>query len=168
MYLTFKKFGFTALFAAIVVLLNSCGNSPYYQKQDAIPGAKWASSFQPTFKINIPDSAFHYATYLLLRHDEAYKFSNLWVRIKVKGPGDTAFSEGIRINKQLADQAGNWQSNAMAVGGIWEHKLPISNKELSLFNKPGTYEVKIEQVMRVDPLPSVVNVGLRVERHAQK
>jgi gliding motility-associated lipoprotein GldH len=31
------------------------------------------------------------------------------------------------------------------------------------FAKPGTYKVKLEQYMRMDTLPGIVAVGLRVE-----
>ncbi len=165
MFTFFKSRLFIAACTIISIAgMQSCTTSPYYQKQDAIPGAKWDYSFQPVYKINIPDSGYKYATYLLVRHDEAYKFSNIWIRMKVKAPGDTAFSEGVRIDRTIADASGKWQSNAMAVGGIWEHKMPINAKEISLFSKPGMYEIKLEQVMRVNPLPSVINVGLRVER----
>jgi len=151
------------LFLAALAI-SSCTTSPYYQKQDAVPGTKWDYSFQPVYKINIPDSNYKYATYLIIRHDEAYPYANIWVRMRVKAPGDSTFNQGVRIERQLADPTGKWQSNAMAIGGIWEHVMRIGPKETPQFTKPGTYEIKLEQVMRSNPLPSIMNVGIRVER----
>jgi len=148
----------------ILAAVSSCTTSPYYQKQDAIPAAKWDYSFQPVYRINIPDSGHKYATYLIIRHDEAYPYANIWVKMMVKAPGDSTFNKGVRIERQLADPLGKWQSNAMAIGGIWEHMMRIGPKEAPLFDKPGTYEIRLEQVMRSNPLPSVLNVGIRVER----
>jgi len=159
-----SKSAFPALLFLYAAALSSCTTSPYYQKQNAVPGGKWDYSFQPVYRINIPDSNHQYATYLVIRHDEAYPFANIWVRMKVKAPGDSTFSQGVRIERQLADPEGKWQSNAMAAGGMWEHMIRIGPKDAPRFKKPGTYEIKLEQVMRANPLPSVMNVGIRVEK----
>ncbi|WP_118949890.1 gliding motility lipoprotein GldH [Taibaiella helva] len=157
-----------ALGAAVLLLTAiSCGvKSAYYQKQEAIPGAQWEYKFQPVFAVDITDTQALYRFYLLVRHDEGYPNANLWFRLKVKAPGDTTFSEGIRIEKDLADSKGEWLGRGM--GGIWEHKLPLLAKEVPRLAKPGRYEFRIEQIMRSNPLPSVLNVGLIVEKIERK
>jgi gliding motility-associated lipoprotein GldH len=136
--------------------------SPYYQKQVPIPGAAWSYAFQPTFKVQIDDTASRYQLYLLLRHDEAYPNANIWFRIKVKAPGDTTYTDGARIEKTLADPEGKWLARGMS--GIWEHKIPLAASEGPDFKQMGMYEIKVEQVMRRNPLPSVLNIGLIVEK----
>ncbi len=149
--------------AAALWLLSSCGaKSSYYQNQEAIPGAKWDYKFQPVFKVDINDIKAQYRFYLLIRHDESYPNANFWFRLNLKGPGDKTFKDGPRIQKDLADPKGEWLGRGM--GGIWEHKIPLSAKEIPQFSKPGTYEIRIEQVMRDNPLPSVLNVGLIIEK----
>ncbi|WP_118974438.1 gliding motility lipoprotein GldH [Taibaiella koreensis] len=164
-----KKHFASFVLGAIALLLTaaSCGvKSSYYQKQESIPGAKWDYKFQPVFAVDISDTQSLYRFYLLVRHDEGYPNANLWLSLKVKAPGDTTFSEGVRIEKDLADPKGEWLGRGM--GGIWEHKIPFNLKETPKLNKPGRYEFKIEQIMRSNPLPSVLNVGLiieKIERH---
>lgn len=150
--------------ALLVVLgIASCGvKSSFYQKQEPVPGAKWSSKFQPLFRIEIKDVQALYMVNLLLRHDESYPNSNIWFRLKVKAPGDTVFREGPRIEKELANAAGEWLGKGM--GTIVEERIALSAKEMPRFNKPGMYEIKIEQLMRNDPLPAVLNVGLRIEK----
>lgn len=146
-----------------VLFMASCNvKSSYYQKQQAIPGTKWDYKFQPVFKIDITDTAAVYQTYFLMRHDESYPNSNIWFRLKIKGPSDSTFSEGIRIDKELADAEGKWK--AQGTGTIYEHKVPLTIKESPTFKKPGTYEIKLEQIMRQNPLPSVLNVGINIEK----
>lgn len=152
------------IFILCVVLgFASCGvKSSFYQKQVPVPGAKWSSKFQPHFKIEIKDVRARYNVSLLMRHDEAYPNANLWFRLKVKAPGDSVFRDGARIEKQLANAAGEWLGKGM--GSIREERIGIPVKEAPQFTKPGIYEIKIEQLMRNDPLPSVLNVGLRIEQ----
>ncbi|MFT4061339.1 MAG: gliding motility lipoprotein GldH [Edaphocola sp.] len=149
--------------SAVLAALSGCQiKTSYYQKQVAIPKASWSSSYQPTFKIDIRDTATAYKASLLLRHDEAYPFSNIWLRMKVKAPGEKTFSEGTRIEKTLANEDGTWLGRGM--GGIWEERIPIPSREMPKFNRTGVYEIKLEQLMRKDPLPSVMNIGIRIER----
>jgi len=144
-------------------LMASCGvKSSYYQKQQAIKDARWSSGQQPVFRIDIKDTGALYDLFFLIRHDEAYPNSNIWIRMKVKAPGDTLFRDGARIELELADIKGQWLGRGM--GGIWEHKVRIPAREAPRFAKAGTYELKIEHLMRQDPLPSVLNVGLRIEQ----
>ncbi len=141
----------------------SCGvKSPYYQKQMSIPDARWAYAFQPEFKINIEDTAAHYDMMLLVRHDEGYPYANLWLRMHIKAPGDTTFSEGKRIELELADVEGKWKGSGM--GSIWEHRILLNRSQQPTFKEPGTYEIRIEQVMRNNPLSSILNIGLRIEK----
>jgi gliding motility-associated lipoprotein GldH len=151
------------VFFCFTLLLASCGvKSPYYQKQHPVPGTQWAYKFQPVFKVEIKDTAARYDFYFLIRHDEAYPNSNIWFKLKIKAPGDTVFKDGPRIEKALADGEGKWLGTGM--GGVWEHKIPLSRKEAPAFTKPGVYEIKMEQIMRNNPLPSVLNVGLNIEK----
>lgn len=157
------KFNIKYVILGVFLVLAACGmKSPYYQKLVKVPGVAWAYDFRPTFKIHIDDTVSHYQTKFLIRHDEAYPFANLWFRMKVKGPGDTAFVEGERIEVILADAEGKWQGTG--TGDLWEHVVPLSLAGTPMFGKAGDYTIKLEQVMRVDPLPSVMDVGLRIEK----
>jgi gliding motility-associated lipoprotein GldH len=148
------------LFAA--VLAAGCMPSPYYQKQYSVPGNAWKSDFQPTFKVQVTDSASLYELYFIIRHTNAYPFSNIWMWVYTKAPGDTTFAKS-RIQIPLATESGQWLGRGM--GEIWEHRMPISHEgDSAMLRRPGTYEFRFEQNMRVDPLPEVLQVGLRVEK----
>jgi len=149
------------LMAAVLMLASCGGKTAYYQKQVPVPSAAWSSKFMPEFKLEIKDTTANHYCFLLFRHDEAYPNSNVWIRLKTKGPGEKKFTDGPRLEVPLADASGVWLGRGM--GGIWEHKLYLQPEAMPKFNKPGIYEIKIEQLMRTDPLPSVLNVGFMVE-----
>ncbi len=142
--------------------VSSCGNSNYYQKQTGIPNAAWESNFKPVFDLNIPDSNHRYITYVILRHSDDYPFSNLWLELKFKGPKDKVFSKGYKLELTLADLAGKWLARGSS--GIWEHRIPIRLSNTEIFTSPGDYKIQLAQIMRQDPLLSVINIGVRVEK----
>ena len=146
-----------------VLFFGSCMSSPYYQKSITIPGNEWSYKFQPSFKFEIKDTAALYDLYFIIRHTEAYPYSNIWLKVKTKLPGDTLFEES-HVEIPLAEKSGKWLGKGM--GEIWEQRLILGTKWT--FKNPGMCEIKLEQNMRIDPLPDVLNVGIRVEHLGHK
>lgn len=140
-----------------------CMKSPYFQKDVTIPQYKWAYNFQPVFEVNIEDTAALYNLYFIIRHTEAYPYGNIWMWVHTKEPGDTSFLKKTRIEIPLAEKSGKWLGRGM--GEIWEQRMPITRNDAPMiFKKQGVYEIKFEQNMRINPLPEVLQVGLRVEK----
>lgn len=149
----------------VIVSFPACIKSPYYQKEFAVPQNAWAYNFKPSFKFEVTDTAVPYNLYFLVRHTEAYAYSNIWMWIYSKQPGDSTFQRS-RIEIPLAEPSGKWLGRGM--GEIWEQRMPITrNDNPMVFKRKGTYEIKLEQNMRVNPLPEVLQVGLRVEKSEQ-
>jgi gliding motility-associated lipoprotein GldH len=142
--------------------LAGCLPSPVYQKQYAIPKNQWDYAYKPSFKFEITDTTSLYNIYFLVRHTEAYPFSNIWLQIHTKGPGDTTFKTA-RIEVPLAEPSGKWLGRGM--GEISEQRMPITMEgDTAILRRKGTWEIKLEQNMRINPLPDVLQVGLRVEK----
>lgn len=138
-----------------------------YQKQVPVPAAKWAYNFQPEFTFEIPDTNSNYKVFLIFRYDAAFEFSNIWVRSWTKQPGDSVYTEGKRIETVLLAADGTRLGNN--VGGVYEYKVQLkAGQDFEPFKQPGTYSVKLEQIMRKNPLAGLLNVGLRVERYNTK
>ncbi len=149
----------------IIILVLSCFfagclPAPYYQKEEPVPQDAWNYNFKPTFTFDIADTTLVYQPYFIIRHTQAYPYSNLWMWIYIKVPGDSVIKKE-RINVPLAEANGKWLGRGM--GEIYEQRLPIQFDSIS-FNKKGTYQVSLEQNMRVNPLPEVLNVGFRLEK----
>lgn len=147
---------------AIVLFLSSCLSSPYYQKNYSVPGNKWEYGFEPSFKFEVTDTNSLYNLHFLVRHTDAYPYSNIWLMIYTKKPGDTTF-ERTRIEVPLSEPSGKWLGRGM--GEIWEHRMPISHEgDTVMLRKAGMWEIKFGHNMRINPLPEVLQVGLRVEK----
>ncbi len=156
-------FRFTLIaFCCLLLATAGCMKSPYFQKDVSVPQYEWAYNFQPSFKVDIEDTAALYNLYFIIRHTEAYPFANLWMYVYTKEPGDSSFQRS-RIEIPLSEASGKWLGRGM--GEVYEQRMPITRNDAPMiFKKPGTYELKFEQNMRVNPLPEVLQVGLRIEK----
>ncbi|RYE25612.1 MAG: gliding motility lipoprotein GldH [Sphingobacteriales bacterium] len=153
------------LIFVLLACFTSCIKSPYYQKEYSLPQNAWQYQFKPSFKFEITDTTAAYNLFLHIRHTEAYPFSNVWVWIYTKQPGDSSFAKS-RIEIPLAEPTGKWMGRG--AGEIWEQRLALTaGDKAMIFKKAGTYEIRMEQNMRINPLPEVLQVGLRVEKVAR-
>jgi gliding motility-associated lipoprotein GldH len=141
--------------------LSGCLPSPHFQKEEAVPQNAWTYSYKPTFKFDIKDTTVNYQAFFLIRHTQAYPYSNIWIWVYVKTPGDSIIKKE-RINVPLAEPTGKWLGRGM--GEIYEQRMLLNLSDFVAFSKKGTYEVSMEQNMRINPLPEILNVGLRIEK----
>lgn len=157
----------TGIIFLFAILLSACTPSPFYQQTSSIAENAWSNRFIPTYNFEITDTNASYKMFFILRHTDAYPFSNIWLIASLKQPGDSAFQK-LRIEIPLAEQSGKWLGRGM--GEIWEQRLPVNSimNEGGISNflrKKGKYQLKLEQNMRLNPLPDVLQVGLRVEKN---
>ena len=150
------------LLLVLSLTFTGCIQSPYYQKEYNMQQNMWAYNNKPTFKFEVTDTNALYNLYFLIRHTEAYPYSNIWVWVYTKKPGSKTF-EKTRLEIPLAEPSGKCMARGM--GSIWEQRMPISNDgDTVMLRKKGVWEIQIEQNMRVNPLPEVLQVGLRIEK----
>ena len=144
------------------VLLASCRPSPQYQDHYNIPDGAWQASYKPEFHFTITDTAAAYQLFLLIRHTDVYPFSNIWINMDSKAPGDTSWGK-TRIEIPLAAPSGQWLGRG--AGELWEQRVPITTPmRPAFFAKNGDYTVRLSHDMRRNPLPEVLTIGLRVEQ----
>lgn len=146
----------TGLFAS------SCLQSNVFEKNVALPGNRWKSDLKPAFSFHISDTSAHYLLYVTLRHTDAYHFSNIWLQVSTRMPGDTQ-TKPERVEIPLAQADGKWMGRGM--NEIWQHQMSLSGVQgYHRFPRKGIYTIQLEQIMRVDPLPEIMSVGIRIEK----
>jgi gliding motility-associated lipoprotein GldH len=145
--------------AVVFVQLVSCTQLDTFEKNTSIPKYEWESSFGAKGSFAITDTVSSYATYIVLRHTDAYKYNNIWLNVGIQPPGDTLHYQ--KVNLQLGTDATGWIGTGM--NDIWEVRQMLFNRSVK-FKKPGVYNFTISQIMRDDPLPAVMSTGLRIEK----
>lgn len=147
-------------FQVCIFLFAACNwTTGVFEKNQQFSSHEWASSVKPDIAFDINDTVSQYNIYIVVRHTDAYHFNNLYVRVTVKEPGDKQGRTG-DYDLQLATNGNGWIGTAM--DDIYDARLLIQPK--TRFRKTGTYLITLEQLMREDPLKSVLSAGLRVER----
>lgn len=143
----------------IVYCLSSCKKLDVFEKTVSIPNYQWSSSFNPSFEFSIDDTTHAYRAYIIIRHSDAYRYQNIYISMAVKYPStDTVLTE--KINVQLADNGRGWYGSGM--DDIWEYRFPLNKTPLHL--RKGSYIFTLQQIMRDNPLPHILNAGIRVEK----
>lgn len=146
------------LAASLSCLLYACTTIDLYEKTVTIPQHAWKSNFKPSFDFTIKDTTSLYRIFLVLRHNEKYSFSNIYLNLYVKGPGQDSTLK-IQKDLTLATNEKGWLGTGM--DDIYEHRIELAEKQ-SL--KAGTYTFTLEEIMREDPLQNVLNAGIRLEK----
>ena len=148
------------LLPASCVWLSSCDTIDLYEKVVPVPKHQWQGSYKPEFTFNIKDTAVPYQVYFIIRHNNKYRYNNLWVRLHAKSPVDTA--QTFNLELPLANKEG-WLGSGM--DDVFEHRVAFAlDPEKFRFSRSGDYQFTLEQIMRDDPLENVMNVGIRIEK----
>lgn len=140
----------------------ACLPSNIFEKNISMNRNRWEQNYIPSFTFNITDTVADYLIYFNIRHTDAYPYSNIWLKVKTKMPGTTIFTE-TNTEIPLAQTDGKWLGRGM--NEIWEQQMPMTNNGSHVhFSKPGTYTIALQQIMRMEALPEIMSVGIRLER----
>ena len=140
-------------------LLIACTRLDVFEKNIIIPKNQWANSLQPTFNFIIKDTTAFYNLFIVLRHTDAYRYNNIWLNVGTQSPGDSTRYQKFEL--QLGSDAKGWEGTGM--DDIWELRKLITNGPVK-FNKSGNYHFSVAHIMRENPLPNIMNIGIRVEK----
>ena len=142
------------------MLLFSCDKIDLYEKVVPIPKHQWQSGYKPEFSFHVKDTAVAYQVYLIVRHNNLYRYNNIWVNLTAKSPTDS--SQTFKLELPLANKEG-WLGSGM--DDVFEHRVAFTlDPERFRFSRSGDYKFTLEQVMRDNPLEHVMNVGIRIEK----
>ena len=146
----------------ISCLLLSCIKGAVYEKHFAFKGHRWTQKDSVQFSFNITDTASNYLLFLMMRHTEAYPFSNLWLKTNTRLP-DGKSTGYLNTEIPLAEESGKWLGRGM--NEIWEHKMPLTKNGGAMhFSQSGQYTISLKQIMRMNPLPEIMSIGIRLEK----
>ncbi len=145
------------LFLVCVLFFSSCDKARIYEQNQEIPESGWENKNVLKFDVEIKDISTPTNFYINVRNADGYPYSNLFLFVK------TIFPDGKQSNDTLecllADEKGKWIGKGM--GDIYDNQIPF--KRNVRFPIPGKYAFEIQQAMRTDNIPLIMDVGLRIE-----
>jgi gliding motility-associated lipoprotein GldH len=139
-----------------IFLLNACKQMDLYEKSVNIPNLQWQNNFNAKGSFDIVDSTSIYKIFIVIRHTDAYDYNNIWLNVGLQPPGEANTFQ--KINVKLGSDATGW--SGVGMNDIWEEKYFLTRMPL----KKGVYSFDISHIMRDNPLPHIMSVGIRVEK----
>ncbi len=140
-----------------VLALSSCDPGRVYEKNIKIPDGIWHRDNIVRFELPIEDTIRSYNIYVNVRNTNLYPMSNLYLFITTTAPSGHSIRDTVEL--KLADEKGKWRGSGL--GDIWDLQQPY--KKNVRFAQRGVYSFEYEQAMRIEKLPFILDVGLRVE-----
>lgn len=153
-----KRVKLIVLIAVVSLILLSCNRNRVYQKYVEIPNNVWNVENIIEFDFEIEDTITRYNMFLHVRHSGHYPFKNIWLFTTTTAPNGYNSIDTVEII--LCDDSGKWHGDGL--GDIWDNKIPF--KKNVIFPMAGSYKLNVEQAMRFEKLPGVMDIGLSVEK----
>jgi gliding motility-associated lipoprotein GldH len=144
-------------FLILIVIVASCGKVELFERTQNIKNAAWDKEQVPTFNFEIEDTSKAYQVYVVVRHTNEYPFRNIWLNVGLQQPEDTLKHQQFELPLAAPDK---WLGNGM--DDIFEHRALLFPQPVN-FPKAGTVTFSLQHTMRRNPLPGVMQVGIRVE-----
>lgn len=136
----------------------SCKQTGLYERLQNIPGAEWKSGEKLSFPLEVKDTGAGYNFYTTIRHTNLYPYRNIWIRLGLKMPGaDTVTYQDFEL--PLADNE-KWLGTGL--NDVYDRRVRLFGVPQH-FSKAGTVVFTLQQIMRDDPLPGVLQAGIRIE-----
>lgn len=147
----------TLLTLSLIIMFASCDEARIMDENKEIPSYGWDYKNKLGFDFEIKDTNRVYNVYVNVRANNDYAFSNLFVMLHQRTPGnkDTSF----RRELTLIDLNGKWLGRGL--GDLFDFQLPVM--ERVRFKEKGLYHFDLEQNMRLDTLTNIMAAGMRVE-----
>lgn len=148
-----------AIFSAVLMLLwGGCDRTMVFDRSVTVKGRSWHRAVQYPFLVTIEDTVSAYNLYVNLRHTGDYPYSNLFLFLHSSLPDGRLATDTLEL--VLADARGKWYGEGL--GDLLSYRI-LYKKGVQLAQR-GVYRFSLEQAMRSEALPAIVNVGFRVER----
>jgi len=153
-----KPFIFLFIIAASLLLgMAGCKQNALYERLHNIPEAKWQRTFIPSFSFNISDTTTSYRVYVVVRHTNQYPYRNIWLNVGVQQPQDSMRVQQFELPLAASDR---WLGVGM--DDVFERRVLLFPRPIK-FPRSGEVKFTLQHTMRLDPLPDLLQVGIRVE-----
>lgn len=145
-------------FCCTLLFLSACDNKRIFEENASIPDNNWASTNKIKFEVPIKDPATTANFYINIRNADGYPYSNLYLFVKTTFPNGKFSTDTLEC--VLADERGKWLGKGL--GDIYDNQIPF--KRNVRFPQVGNYVFEIQQGMRSETVPLIMDVGLRIEK----
>ncbi len=146
----------------VAATLSSCGPNYVFEEEVEIQESQWYYNDTLSFSFTMTDTSQLYDLFIELEHQKSYPFQNIYFQIYTSFPSGKKIQD--RLSVDLMNKAGVWYGKC----GKEECELLVNLQERLRFNETGTYQIQLEQFMRVDPLEGLNSLSLKLAHSMPK
>lgn len=136
----------------------ACKQVALYDRIAHVKGGNWVGDSVLLFPFDISDTTKTYQVYVTIRHTFSYPYRNLWLKIGLKPSGVDTFALQ-QFNLPLAS-ATQWLGTGM--DDVYERRVLLFQQPIH-FNTSGQSIFSLQHTMRQNPLPGILQAGIRIE-----
>ncbi len=145
---------------AILLFLIGCDSRRVFEDNYEFRERAWKIAEPVQFEFQIADTSKKYNLLMNIRNSLDYPYARIFVNYDLLQQ-DSSLSKKM-IAEYLFDQKTGEPFGTSSIGDIYDHQFPVL-KNYS-FDKTGLYKIKLNQFMRMDTIPGILAVGIRVEK----
>lgn len=147
-----------SLIFLLAMLMPACNESVIYESNQRIPGNEWNRFDLHRFEVDIDDTVNIYNLMINVRNTGEYPRSNLFLFVSASSPSGAFTRDTLEFI--LAEPSGKWLGKGF--GSVWQNRFYYRRNVR--FPERGKYLFEFEQAMRIDDLPGILDIGLRIEK----
>jgi gliding motility-associated lipoprotein GldH len=153
------KFFAILLGGLMAVSLISCDKTRVYDKMQDLDSSVWNDKQVLEFPIEIKNAELPYVISYTIRYDNEYPYYNLYINRELLD------SAGVLLNKKMQGMDLFRATTGVPYGdGMGAKKdYQIISEQNVRFPYPGKYTIKLHQYMRIERLPGLSAVGVRID-----
>lgn len=153
------RFTYSVLITLLLAIcFSSCEQTRVFDKNVSLDKKGWYYGEAKSFDVEILDTTMAYNLYINVRHTDEYPYNNLWLKLTTTMP-DGSVQEN-KLNVQLSELTGEWTGNC--IDGICYNSVLIQHN--FALKQKGKYTFTLEQDMRLNPIPYLMDIGIKVEK----
>ncbi|MCQ2191517.1 MAG: gliding motility lipoprotein GldH [Paludibacteraceae bacterium] len=145
-----------AVLALAGLMVTACSDNTVFQESKDMPNAVWEKDSVANFVYNATDTTGTFDVVIDIRNQNNYPFQNFWLFANFYSPKGDVYRDTLEC--VLADNNGRWIGEGLGS----THHLPVSFLKNIKFPKAGKYRFELIQGMRVDSLPGISDIGVRI------
>jgi gliding motility-associated lipoprotein GldH len=160
---------FLNLFGCSFLVFVSCSGNVIYSESEVIPKGQWDRNQVLQFTLKNADTVSKHNLHVVMRNDNTYPYSNLFLIVGMQMPSGLEVRDTLEY--VMADAQGKW----LGSGATNTIENILGYKQNVVFSENGVYTFTISHAMRengnvkgIDSLPGVLDVGIHIEKNAEK
>ena len=147
--------------AAISMVWCGCDSGRVFEDNIEFRDRTWKIAASVQFEFQITDTTAKYNLLMNIRNSLDYPYARIFVNYDLQNQDSISLNKKM-ITEYLFDQKTGKPFGTSGIGDIYDHQFPIL-KNYS-FEKAGTYKIRLNQFMRMDTIPGILAVGVRLEK----